>query len=157
MGSNPRLSRAGSNFIKKVPHMERLLLQLTELNTNWSKQLLRIFGPELIDQLKQCEARFQTTRFFLLLQPRNFENVTLVARRREYFRGFWADCFVAALPQKKGCFNTQEFIRFLSTGVVSVSSHVLWRVLSNTVIRVFGYCWVDIPHIYTSEWDSLFF
>jgi len=94
---------------------------------------------------------------FLRHQPRNFENVTLEARRREHFRSFLADFFVAELPQKRGCFNTQEFTRFLSTGVVSASCHALWRVLSNNVIRVFDHCWVDIPHIHPSEWESLFF
>jgi len=86
-----------------------------------------------------------------------FDNVTLVARRREHFRGVLADFFCCWTPSKKGCVNTQEFTRFLSTGVVSASSHALWRVLSNKVIRVFGHCWVDIPHMHTSEWDSLFF
>jgi len=60
-------------------------------------------------------------------------------------------CFVFELPQKRKCFNTQEFTRFLSTGVVSA------RVLSNKVIWVLGHFWVYIPHIQTSEWDSLFF
>jgi len=32
-----------------------------------------------------------------------------------------------------------------------------WRVLSNKVIWALGHCWVDIPHIYTHEWDCLFF
>jgi len=89
-------------------------------------------------------------------QLRNLENVTLVVRWREHFWGFGAIFLVAELPQKIGCLNAQEFIRFLSTGVVSASSHALWRVLSNEVIWVLGHCWVDIPHIYTSEWDSLF-
>jgi len=30
----------------------------------------------------------------------------------------------------------------------------LWRVFSNKVIQVFGHCWVDIPRIHTSEWES---
>jgi len=82
------------------------------------------------------------------------KHVTLVARRREHFRDFLADFFLAELPQKRGCFNTQEFTRFLSTGVISESSPALWRILSN---RVFGHCWVDIQHVHTSQWDSLFF
>jgi len=53
-----------------------------------------------------------------------------------HFREFLADLFVVELPQNRGCFNTQEFTRFLSIGVVSASSHALWRVLSNKVIRV---------------------
>jgi len=51
-------------------------------------------------------------------QPRNFENVTLVARRRKNFRWFSAIFFVPDLPQKKRCFKTQEFTRVFSTGVV---------------------------------------
>jgi len=62
---------------------------------------------------------------------RNFENMTLVARRRKNFRGprFWRCFFVAELPPKRRCLNTQEFTRFLITGVVSVSRHARWRVL----------------------------
>ena len=90
-------------------------------------------------------------------QPRNFENVTLAACRRKYFQGFWADFFVAELPQKRGRFNTQEFTRFLSPGVVSESSHALWRVLSNKVIWVLGHCWVENPHVHTSNRDFLIF
>ena len=66
-------------------------------------------------------------------------------------------CFVAELPRKWRCFNTQEFTRFLSNDVISASSHAFWRVLSNKVIWVLGRFWVDIPHIHTSEWDTLFF
>jgi len=41
-------------------------------------------------------------RFFFEHQPRNFDNVTLVARQRVHFRGFWAIFFVAQLPPKRG-------------------------------------------------------
>jgi len=44
----------------------------------------------------------------------------------------------------------------LSNGVVSASNHALWCVLSNKVIWVLGHCWVDIPQIHNSEWESLF-
>jgi len=63
--------------------------------------------------------------FFLRCQPRKFENVTLLAHRREHFRGFWAIFLVAELPQKISCFNAQEFTRFLSAVVVSTTSHAL--------------------------------
>ena len=89
-------------------------IPLREASVQWSKELFRIFCPEIIDQLKPREARFW-----------HFENVILVARRREHFRGFLADFFVAELPQKKRCFNTQEFTRFLSTGIVSASSRAV--------------------------------
>jgi len=40
--------------------------------------------------------------FFLRRQLRKFENLTLVARRRELFRGFLAILLVAQLPPKRG-------------------------------------------------------
>jgi len=52
--------------------------------------------------------------FFLQRQLPNFENVTLVARQREHLREVWAIFFVAELPQKRRCFNIQEFTRCLS-------------------------------------------
>jgi len=57
------------------------------------------------------------------------------------FLGFFGDFFVAELPQKKSCFDTQEFIRFLSTGVVTASSHVHWLVLSNKVFWAVATAW----------------
>jgi len=56
-----------------------------------------------IDQLKLCEALFQKTAcsFCLRRQPRNSENMTLVARWREHFRGFWA-VFLLLNSLKKG-------------------------------------------------------
>jgi len=61
---------------------------------------------ELMNELKPREARFQKTArsavFVLRRQPRNFENATLAARRREHFRGFWAIFLVAQLSPKKG-------------------------------------------------------
>jgi len=90
-------------------------------------------------------------------QPRNLVNLTLVARRRRHFRFFLAIFLVAEIPQKKRYLNTQECTHFLSTGVVTASSHALWRVLSKTIIRLFSLCWFDTLHVHTSEWDSLFF
>jgi len=46
--------------------------------------------------------RFFCTRFFLWRQPRNFENVTSVARQRDHFWDFWAIFLVAQLPPKRG-------------------------------------------------------
>jgi len=43
-----------------------------------------------------------TPVFFLRRQPRNFENATLVARRRVHFRGFLAIFLVSQLPPKRG-------------------------------------------------------
>jgi len=39
--------------------------------------------------------------YFWLRQPRIFENVTLVARRREHFQVFLAIFWVAELPPKQ--------------------------------------------------------
>jgi len=71
-----------------------------------------MFGPELIrinwlinELIKPCEARFQktarSTAFFLRRQPRNSENMTLVARRRERFRGFLAMFWLLNSLQKE--------------------------------------------------------
>jgi len=85
-----------------------------------------MFGPELIDQLKPREARFQETArsafFFLRRQLRNFENMTVAARRKEHFRGFWADFFVAELPQKIVC--------------LFVCLFVCWNKTRNTILRL---------------------
>jgi len=50
---------------------------------------------------------------FLHCQPRNFEIVTLVTRRREHFRGF-GRYFGCWTPSEKRCLSIQEFPRFLS-------------------------------------------
>jgi len=52
--------------------------------------------------------------FSLRRQPRNLENVTLVARQREHFRACLVIFLFAELPPKR-YFSTQEFTRFLST------------------------------------------
>jgi len=59
-----------------------------------------------MNSLKPREARlYKTARsavIFLWRQPWNFENMTLVARRREHFQGFLAIFFVAQLSPKRG-------------------------------------------------------
>ena len=79
----------------------------------------------------------------------------------------WADFSVAELPQKRVCFNIQEFTRFhvtsrlvssfcqlVSSYSLSVESRALtcpfkesnpsvWSLLSSHVTWVFGHCWVD--------------
>ena len=52
----------------------------------------------------------KSKRGFKTPRAGNFETRTLVARRRERFRVYLADFLVAELPQKRGCFNTQEFV-----------------------------------------------
>jgi len=76
------------------------------------------FIHELIKTAQSTASTNRVKRnFFCWRQPRNFENVTVVAHRRKHFRGSWAVFFVAELPQKSRCFNTEEFTRILSTGV----------------------------------------
>jgi len=82
--------------------------------------------------------------FFLQRQPRNFEYVKLVARWREHLQSFLAEFFVAELPQKRGCFNTQEFTRFLSTGVVT-EDYFYW-ILMGTLS-----CWCSMYIIHYSQ------
>jgi len=53
--------------------------------------------------------------------------------------------------------NTHPSNYDMYTGVVTMSSHALWRVHSNKIMLVLGHCWVDTPHIYTFEADSLIF
>jgi len=62
-----------------------------------------MFGPELIRINSLIKtARSAVAVFFLRRQPRNFENVTLVARRRVHYRVFLAIFLVAQLPPKRG-------------------------------------------------------
>ena len=59
-----------------------------------------------MNESKSRKVRFSKDRtehgFFSRRQPRNIENVTLVARRREYFRVFLTINLVAQLPTKRG-------------------------------------------------------
>ena len=70
-------------------------------NAQWRKQLLRIFGPELIQINEIFNSLIKIVRStdfkkpggvrsIFLRHSRNFENVTLVARRNKHFREFWA-------------------------------------------------------------------
>jgi len=68
-----------------------------------------MFGPKLIrinylinQLIKTARSVVSTSRgLFLRRQPRNFENITLVARLREHFRGFLAIFLVAQLSPKR--------------------------------------------------------
>jgi len=86
----------------------------------WSKQVLRIFGPELIrisinQNCTKCgfETLCRAGALFLRREPRNFENMTLVTRRKEHFGGFLA--IFGLLNSQKRYFSTQEFTCSLST------------------------------------------
>jgi len=92
---------------------------------------------------------------FLRRQLRKFENVTVVARWRKHFRFFLAIFLLLTSHKRKSCFNTQEFDRVLSAGVVKASNRAPLPVLSNKAIWVFNHWRVNTPHIHTSY--SLFF
>ena len=92
--------------------------------------------------------------FVLRRQPRNFENVTLVARRRKYFQIFLAIFWLLNSFQKEGLLVHKNSLTSFY-GVVTASSHALSRVFSNQVIWVLGHCWVDTQHIHTFEGDSV--
>jgi len=85
------------------------------------KKLLRILGPDLSRIIESliCAVLF-------LRQPRNFEIATLVAGRREYFRGFQVGAIflVAQLPPKE-VFEYTRIQSLLVNGVVTASSHAL--------------------------------
>jgi len=104
------------------------------------------------------EARFQKTArsvvFCLRRQPRNFENTTLVARRREHFWFFLAIFLVAQLSPKRGvwvhenslasCQRCRHSVEpraltcpFKHSDLIAWSIlcwHPLWQILSPTLI-----------------------
>ena len=55
----------------------------------------------------------------------NFENVALIARRREHFRGFLVIFFCCGTPSKEVLYYTRKIHSLLVKGVISASSHVL--------------------------------
>jgi len=68
------------------------------------KQLVRIFGPKLIrieSLIKTVRGAVSNDDFFLRRQPRNFSNVTIVARRRKHFGGFLAIFWLLNSLQKE--------------------------------------------------------
>jgi len=124
----------------------------------WSKHILRIFSTELfrmnsLTRSAVSKNRAERSFFFLRREPRNLELVTLVARQREHFRVFFGDFFWLLDSFHKRYFGTQESL--LVNDIVTASSHALWRVPSKKVIWVLGHCWVDTPHIYIFEVDSV--
>ena len=87
---------------------------------------------------------------FLRRQPRNRENVTLVARRRVHFRFFLAISLVAQLPPKRGVLVHKNSLASYQRCSHSVEPRA-WRVLSNKVIWVLGHIqicrlWVRHSH-----------
>jgi len=72
--------------------------------------------------------------FFLAAPATKFCKSEISRALDRAFLGCLGVFFVATLPPKRMCFNTQEFTHFLSTGVDSASSYAFERVLSNKVI-----------------------
>jgi len=127
----------------------------------WIKQLVRIFGPELIrintlnKTARSTVSKNRSERdFFAEVRRDIFENVTLVARQKEHFRGFGAIVWLPNSLQKE-VFDYTWIHLLPVNSFVTASSHALWRVLSNRVIWVFGQCWVDTPHISAFQGDSV--
>jgi len=86
---NPSLPNRDRGFY--IPDLSRREFKIRMWKYQWRKQILRIYGPEFIqinELIKTAKSAVSQTYIFLRRQPRNFENVTLVARRRKYFRGF---------------------------------------------------------------------
>jgi hypothetical protein len=92
--------------------------------------------------------------FFLRRQPRMFENMTLVARRRKHIRGFWAIFWVAQLPPKEVFYYTRIQWLLVNSVVIS-SSHALWRVISSKLTWMLGHYLVDNPNMNIFEGDSV--
>jgi len=94
---------------KWTPKRRQPVRCLCTPHRQWRNQLLRMFGPKLIrinylinQLIKTARSVVSTSRgLFLRRQPRNFENITLVARLREHFRGFLAIFLVAQLSPKR--------------------------------------------------------
>jgi len=83
-----------------------------------------MFGQiNLINSLiKTAQSAVSKNWFFL---RRNFENVTLVARRRVHFRGFWVIFLDAQLPPKRGVLVHQNSLAFYQRWSHSVEPHAL--------------------------------
>jgi len=113
---------------------------------------------ELIHTVRSAVSKNCTERGLLFAaQATIFWKRDIISASERAFLVVFEKKIVAELPQNKSCFKTQEFTRFLSTGVVTASSVTLRHVLSSKVMWVLDHCWVDTTHIHTSEWDSLIF
>ena len=80
---------------------------------------------ELIEELKLWNRVSRVSRGSCETPAAKFWESDFGSASEKAFPGYLAEFFVAELLQKRGCFKTQEFIRFLSTGVVSASSRTL--------------------------------
>ena len=107
------------------------------------------------------EARFQKTgrgAVFLLATPAaKFWKRDFSSASERAFPGFLDDLFCCRTPSKKEVFQCTRIHSLLVNWCrLSVESRALTCPFKK-IIWLLGHCWVDIPHIHTSEWDSLFF
>ena len=128
--NNMRVCECVLSSVLCFPGKSALVCACHQIQGQWRKQLLKMFGPKLVrikelinSLMKTARSAVSKTRFYLRRQPRSFENTTLVARWREHFRVFLA-IFCSTLSKKRCC-STREFTHCLST----VSSQ-RWAVIS---------------------------
>ena len=125
------------------------------------KTILRVFGHDLIgfDSLINTarSAAAKTHGFFFLVQrqARNFENVTLVARRRKHLQGFLATLLVAQLPPKRGIFVHNNSLASCQWYRHIVESRALTCAFKQSNLSV--WCGVDTSHIHTLKGDSILY
>jgi len=92
----------------------------------WRKQLLRIFGPELIrinwlinSLIKTARSAVSKNRaergFLFAASAAKFWKHDISSASERAFPGFFCDFFGCSTLSKKRYFSTQEFTRFLST------------------------------------------
>ena len=94
--------------------------------------------PKLIRWLTNNQSSVSKKVFFVG-RPRNFENVTLVAHRREHFQEFLAICVVAELPQTRGAWvhkNSLTRCQLVSSQRQATCSDVSFRTKQSCFVTV---------------------
>jgi len=109
--------------------------------TSVEKQLLRIFGPEIIrinSLINIARSAVSKNRgFFLAASAAKFWKRDTSSASERASPGFFGEIFGCSTPSKKRCQYTRIH-SLLVNGVVTASGHALWRDLSNKVIWVLG-------------------
>jgi len=91
-------------------------------------------------------------RFFLRRQPRNFENTTLVARRREHFLGLLAIFLVAQLSPKRGVLVHKNSLASCQRCRHSVG---LWSAeYEKKFLSDFKWAGHRLAHIFADDWST---
>jgi len=89
----------------------------TLAHTQWRKQLLKMFGPELIrinSLIKSARSAISKIRVFFAALAAKFWKGDISSASERAFPGVLGDVFGCSTPSKKRCFSIQEFTRFLS-------------------------------------------